>query len=98
MTTHADLSAAAEAAQVTLDRKRRELSNAQRYLDECRDGDPRKATAEQRVGQRIAEKLIAERAAYAAVDAVLDFEASHSEATRALTGSRASAPPIKSGE
>jgi hypothetical protein len=66
-TKRAELLAAVEQAQATLDRKRGQVERAQRYLDDCPDGDRRKADAEQRVVQLLREYHDAEHAAtYAA--------------------------------
>jgi hypothetical protein len=70
----ADLNAAVDQAQGTLDRKRQYLERAVRYLDECPDGDPRKVEADRRVQRIMSEYHEAERAAGVAVDLLLDFE------------------------
>ena len=75
----ADLNAAVDQAQGTLDRKRRYLERAVRYLDECPDGDRRKAEAERRLDRIMGEYHEAERAAGVAVDLLLDFEDQHPE-------------------
>ena len=77
----ADLNAAVDQAQATLDRKRQHLERAVRYFDECPDGDRRKPDAEERVSRFMAEKNVAETAAMAAVDALLEFEDQHPEVT-----------------
>jgi hypothetical protein len=78
----ADLNAAVDQAQGTLDRKRQYLERAVRYHDECPDGDPRKAGAEARLSRIMAEKNVAETAAMAAVDALLEFEDQHPEVAK----------------
>jgi hypothetical protein len=78
----ADLNAAVDQAQGTLDRKRQYLERAVRYHDECPDGDPRKADAERRLSRIMAEKNVAETAAMAAVDALLEFEDQHPEVAK----------------
>ena len=82
---YADLNAAVDQAQATLDRRRQHLERAVRYFDECPDGDRRKADAEARVSRLLADKNLAETAAMAAVDALLEFEAQHPEVVHALT-------------
>jgi hypothetical protein len=78
---YAELNGAVNQAEATLDRKRHQLERAVRYLDECPDGDPRKADADARVDRLLADKNVAETAAMAAVDALLDFEDAHPEVT-----------------
>jgi hypothetical protein len=72
--THAELRIAVEQATATLDRKRAHLERAIRYLDDCPDGDPRKADAERRVRRLMAEKNVAETAAHAAADKLIAYE------------------------
>ena len=73
----AALNEAVDQAQGTLNRRQQHLARAARYLDECPDGDPRKAEAEVRVRRLLAAKNEAELAAGVAVDALLDFEDAH---------------------
>jgi|HubBroStandDraft_3_1064219.scaffolds.fasta_scaffold425215_2 hypothetical protein len=71
----AELTAAVQQAEATLDRKRQYLERAVRYHDECPDGDRRKPEAERRLTRVMAEYHAAEDVALAAADALIDYDA-----------------------
>lgn len=80
-THHDDLLAASWQTQATYDRKRAYVERCVRYLDDCPDGHPRKAEAEQRVRRALRDMHAAERAAGEAADALLEYEDTHTTPT-----------------
>lgn len=69
-----NLKSVVRSCQDQLDRHRAHELRKIRYLDECPDGDPRKAQAEAEYKEVYERRIESERRAMAAVDALLDHE------------------------
>jgi hypothetical protein len=80
------LEVAVDQAQATYDRKRAYVERCVRYLDDCPDGDPRKAEADQRVTAALTSMHHAEHAAGDAADALIAYEAERGREADAAMG------------